>query len=273
MAASSFYKTRLAPTPSGYLHQGNVANFLLTAALAQHTGARLLLRIDDSDNDRYRRAYAQHIFDVLQQLNIEYDEGPKNITQLEKTWSQQHRMPLYQKAIQRLIEKDALFACACSRTTIICTCAAKKLSLHTPDAALKLNTTPDAAVTVKNINGTFTTTTLPPNMQQFVVRRKNGLPAYHLCSVVDDVHFGVDLIVRGEDLWPSTVAQQVLAVALGEERFSHIAFVHHPLLQSNNGIKLSKSAGDGRQHAGANFSTDEVEALKKIVKDWMRKIL
>ena len=60
---------------------------------------------------------------------------------------------------------------------------------------------------------------------------------------MDDLFYGVDLIVRGEDLLPSTLAQQVLAKALGKSTFSEIAFYHHPLLKSAEGEKLSKSAG------------------------------
>lgn len=269
----SFYKTRLAPTPSGYLHRGNAANFLLTAALAQRTGAQLLLRIDDSDKDRYRQAYAQHIFDVLVHLEIQYNEGPKNVTDLEQTWSQQHRLSLYNSAIQTLIEKNVLFACTCSRTAVVCSCADKKLSLHIQDAALKLYTTQDVTVAIKNVAGKITETALPPHLQQPVIRRRNGLPAYHLCSVVDDLHFGVDSIVRGEDLWDATVTQHFLAKAMGAASFANISFVHHPLLLSDDGKKLSKSAGDGKQHEGGfSFNPEEVEELKKIVQDWMHLI-
>lgn len=270
----SIYKTRLAPTPSGYLHRGNAANFLLTAALAQRTGAKLLLRIDDNDSDRYRPAYAQHIFDVLAQLGIHFSEGPKNLIELENEWSQQHRLPLYNKAIQTLIEKKALFACTCSRTAVVCTCMEKSLPIDTANAALKLHTAPDAIVHIKNLIGETTTVALQANMLQPVIRRRNGLPAYHLCSVVDDVHFGIDLIVRGEDLWTSTIVQQLLATAMDAKQFCNAAFVHHPLLLSNEGNKLSKSAGDGKPHTGtANFSEGELAALHTTVNGWMSKLI
>jgi glutamyl-tRNA synthetase len=87
------------------------------------------------------------------------------------------------------------------------------------------------------------TTPLPDEMKNFMVRRKDGVPAYQLASLVDDLHFGIDFIVRGADLWPSTLAQHYLAKQLGEASFSAIRFYHHPLLKNEQGEKLSKSAG------------------------------
>jgi glutamyl-tRNA synthetase len=75
----SFSKTRIAPTPSGFLHAGNAFNFLQTAALAKQSGARVLLRIDDMDRDRYRPAYVNDIFETLDFLGIHWQEGPKQI--------------------------------------------------------------------------------------------------------------------------------------------------------------------------------------------------
>ena len=69
------------------------------------------------------------------------------------------------------------------------------------------------------------------------------MPAYQLSSMVDDSHFGVDLIVRGQDLYPSTLAQLDLARLLGKETFAQTTFLHHPLLKGLDKAKLSKSAG------------------------------
>ena len=80
-------------------------------------------------------------------------------------------------------------------------------------------------------------------MHNFIIRKKDGFPAYQLTSVIDDLFYGVDLVVRGLDLWPSTLAQQELAMALGENKFQCIAFYHHTLLTDNTNQKLSKSAG------------------------------
>ena len=76
-----------------------------------------------------------------------------------------------------------------------------------------------------------------------MVRRRNGLPAYPLASLCDDLHFGINAVVRGEDLLGSTAQQLYLAQRLGEPAFAKSIFVHHPLLQDEHGSKLSKSEG------------------------------
>ena len=238
-----FYKTRLAPTPSGFLHAGNALNFLLTATLARRFGARLLLRIDDLDQQRCRPAYLADIFDTLRFLDIPCDEGPHDVAGVEAHWSQQRRMPLYHEALQKLRAKNLLFACACSRTLQnACGCRQKGLPLDTSGVSWRLITGHEP-ITVNQADGTTITTRLPAGMKNVVVRRKDGVPAYQLASVVDDLHFGIDFIVRGEDLWPSTLVQLHLAAALEAPAFSAIRFFHHPLLKDSDGEKLSKSAG------------------------------
>ena len=86
-------------------------------------------------------------------------------------------------------------------------------------------------------------TGLPVEMTDFVVRKKDGYPAYQLTSVIDDLHYGIDLVVRGEDLLDSTLAQQVLARELGRDEFRAIHFYHHLLVMDSGSEKLSKSAG------------------------------
>lgn len=240
---SSFSKTRIAPTPSGYLHAGNALNFLLTVALAERAGASVLLRIDDMDRDRYRPEYAADIFETLHFLNISWHEGPRDFQDFEQSWSQRHRLPLYHEALKKLRERGHVFACTCSRSeSAACVCYQKNLSLDRPGVSWRLRTDKNP-IHIKGLDGNVTTASLHGEMKNFIVRRKDGLPAYQLCSVVDDLHFGIDCIVRGEDLWPSTLAQHYLAKALGIESFSAIHFYHHPLLKNEQGEKLSKSAG------------------------------
>lgn len=88
----NFNLTRIAPTPSGFLHLGNAFSFLKTKALAQKHNAKILLRIDDLDRERYRPEYVQDIFDTLDFLEIKIDLGPKNLQEFESEWSQVLRM-------------------------------------------------------------------------------------------------------------------------------------------------------------------------------------
>lgn len=250
-----FKRTRIAPTPSGYLHLGNVLSFALTAALARKHGAKILLRIDDLDRERVQTAYVQDIFDTLYFLEIPYDDGPRDLQEYEQEWSQIHRMDNYRQALNILQEKDLLFACECSRAQIRAsntdiypgTCRNKNIPLDTPNVSWRLKTDNLTPINVITLNGLLKAT-LPADMESFVVRKKDGFPAYQLTSVMDDLHFGVDLIVRGNDLWHSTLAQLYLAPLIGAHSFTAASFYHHPLLMASGAEKLSKSAGANSVH-------------------------
>lgn len=278
-----FKRTRIAPTPSGFLHLGNVLSFALTAALARKTGAQILLRIDDMDRERAGREYVQDIFDTLHFLEIPWDEGPRNYDEFEKEFSQLHRLPLYEKTLLQL--KELVFACTCSRTQILSinpdgvypgTCRDKGIPLNAKDTCWRLRTD-DRELTVKTIEQKTITAKLPDSLKDFIVRKKDGFPAYQLTSLVDDLYWEVDLVVRGEDLWSSTLAQHYLATMLGEPAFSSIHFLHHPLLTGKDGLKFSKSAGatsiqflrkEGNKPADIYEMIAGMMNLSEPVKDW-----
>jgi len=242
----NFNKTRIAPTPSGFLHVGNILSFSITVALARETGAGVLLRIDDMDQTRADTRYVKDIFDTLNFLEIPWDEGPANAGEFKKNYSQVHRLNLYNEALKKLYHNDLIYGCGCSRkqlTTQTCLCAGKRMPFDKPDISWRLKTDSNTVLKIKNYKGDITQTTLPPDMKNFVVKRRDGLPAYQLTSIIDDLYYGIDLVVRGQDLWTSTIAQHYLAFLLGENRFADITFYHHPLLMESPEKKLSKSAG------------------------------
>jgi glutamyl-tRNA synthetase len=158
---------------------------------------------------------------------------------------------LYNEALQQLVAAGQVFACTCSRADVARnnlsgiypgTCREKALPLDTPGACWRFRTPGDATVNVNTLTG-IVTAALPQEMTDFVIRKKDGFPAYQLTSVVDDVHFSIDLIVRGADLWPSTIAQHLLACVPALSAFRAATFYHHPLVTGPDGQKLSKSAG------------------------------
>ncbi|MBT1688307.1 glutamate--tRNA ligase family protein [Dawidia soli] len=246
-----FLRTRIAPTPSGFLHLGNIYSFVLTATLAHRHGARILLRIDDLDRQRAQPAYIQDIFDTLNFLEIPWHDGPRDAREFEREYSQVHRLELYRAALAELRQQQALFACDCSRSKILQAdasgaytgyCRQRGVPFDASEVSWRLRTDNDAPLVMHTL-GEDVVSALPRDQHDFVVRKKDGDPAYQLASVVDDEHFGVDLIVRGMDLWPSTLAQLYLARVLGRERFPETTFYHHPLMAGPDGGKLSKSAG------------------------------
>lgn len=243
--------TRFAPTPSGYLHLGNAFSFIITWLLARLQGGCILLRIDDLDNDRFRPEYLEDIFYSIDWLGLDYDLGPCGVADFHAAWSQHSRMDLYRQLLHKL--QPHLFACVCSRKTwqeastdgqYPGTCFVKKLPLTTTDAVWRLVTPDNQLISFCEAGQTQPVQASPYEwMRHPVLQRKDGLPAYQVASVADDCHFGVNLVVRGADLFASTVVQCYIAECIGDARFRQIAFFHHPLLKDANGEKLSKSAG------------------------------
>lgn len=245
--------TRFAPTPSGYLHPGNGVSFLLTAQIARRVGARILLRIDDLDRGRFREEYLEDVFETLRWLGLDWDLGPRDARDFHASWSQHLRLPRYGEMLGRLRELGHLYACSCSRSSLRAaasdhrypgTCRERGIPLDTPGVSWRIRVPEGEVVDCLEEGGTRRLD-VHALMGDFIVLQKDGLPAYQVASLSDDILFGVDLIVRGRDLLPSTAAQLFLARCLGEAAFIRATFHHHELLLDASGEKLSKSAGAG----------------------------
>lgn len=264
-------KTRYAPTPSGYLHLGNAWSFVLTWLLARGGKGGIHLRIDDLDTARLRPEYLEDIFASLDWLGLDWDTGPRDPEDFRARFSQRLRLDAYRAALDALAagggpEGPAVYACACSREqvkraarsagapgTYPGTCRSLALDLAAPGAAWRLRLDPEEEVPIRDIV-TGTLWTFPGREAgDFVIRQRNGDPAYQLASVVDDEALGVNLVVRGQDLLPSTAMQLALARRLGARGFAEADFLHHGLvvegtIPAQEGgeaapAKLSKSAG------------------------------
>lgn len=243
---------RIAPTPSGFIHAGNDYNFRLTAARCKEAGGVLRLRIDDLDRQRVRPEYLQNIFDALHELGISWEKGPQTAAEHEAHFSQSLRLPRYHAVLGELVQKDMVFACRCSRAQIAAesrdghysgACLHQNIPLGAPDVSWRIRMQESAVSGFRDEQGAWVETNLFALNPWFVVRRRDGLPAYHIASLADDVDYGITDIVRGEDLRLSTFSQAFLAEILGLETFRKIRFEHHPLLLGEDGEKLSKSAG------------------------------
>ena len=241
-------RSRLAPTPSGYLHWGNIYNFALAWAMVRRAKGTLALRIDDLDATRARPEFVADIFETLYWLGFTWDEGPKNEKDFKEHFSQGLRLAEYRNALSFFKG----YACDCSRQSVklkACDCQGRNLEL-------KANVTQ-----------------WKEQESGVVLWRKDDLPAYHLVSVLEDVRTHMNLIVRGEDLQESSEIQLALAKQLGPvaESFVKAQFVHHALIKEN-GEKLSKSAGATsiKYWREQGMSAAEVwsELGKRVGQDW-----
>jgi glutamyl-tRNA synthetase len=242
-------KTRLAPTPSGFLHLGNLLVFVCSWRLARANQGSLLLRIDDLDAARKRTAYVEDIFESLHWLGIDWDEGPRNLTDFEQNWSQFHRLGLANQLLEELRKKNLLYSCNCSRTQLESLakfnqphyCREKKDFQTVQGYAWRIRLPENCQITLHDHQQGQCNIDLNAHMPDFVVRRKDGLPAYQIASLSDDLQFGINSIVRGLDLLPSSAAQLFLAEQLGISTFSTTHWWHLPLVTDAFGNKLSKS--------------------------------
>ena len=240
--------SRLAPTPSGFLHLGNAVNFLITWALVRKSGGRLHLRIDDMDGMRFREDVLEDIFVSLEWLGLDWDEGPFSPEGFHNEFSLQKRKEHYRSELTRLGEMSGkIFACPCSRNEIR---KASENGLY-PGTCRNLGHPFEAGSTAIRVvvdeNEVASVSGQPIHLAEdfgdFVLWRKDDEPSYQLASLVEDEEAGMNLIVRGEDLLHSTAAQLYLARLNGSRQFLSCQFLHHGLILGEEGEKLSKSRG------------------------------
>lgn len=287
------FKTRIAPTPSGLLHEGNGTSFILTYALARAHQGQVVLRIDDLDAERMRLEYLDDIFRTLDWLGIDWDEGPSSVADFQLNWSQHHRLDLYQNMLEKLRYTDGtsrnsreggIYACHCSRKQIReassnglypQTCRFKNLDFDEKETAWRIYVPENTIVSFNNFDLESRTiinnaSRIDNTIGDFVVRQKNGLPAYQVASLADDIEFGINFIVRGADLLPSTAAQVFLTEQLGRTEFTESLFIHHSLLTNAQGEKLSKSQGASALAEWRKTGKTAENLIKQVAK-WLKQ--
>ncbi|HET8835525.1 MAG TPA: glutamate--tRNA ligase family protein [Gemmatimonadales bacterium] len=246
--------TRFAPSPTGYLHLGHVANAIWVWGLARALGGRVLLRIEDHDRGRCRPEYERAMLDDLAWLGLEPDLGAEEVRAGPSSYRQSDVGAGYQAALDQLGRDGMVFGCDCSRKDLATTegdvfnqetrypgrCRGRGLTLA-PGIGVRLRLEPQPE--------RFVDARLGPQEQDpaqqcgdLLLRDRRGQWTYQFAVVVDDCRHQVDLVVRGEDLLPSTGRQIHLARLLG--RVTPPVFLHHPLIRKAGGEKLSKAAGD-----------------------------
>lgn len=238
------YTGRFAPTPSGPLHFGSIIAALAGWLDARHSGGRWLLRIDDLDPPRVRPGAVDNILYTLESLGLDWD-GP--------VVYQSRRGEVYREALQSLLERGSLYRCYCPRRLTKGrpypgTCRHREDMPANRRYALRVIAGTDRTAFVDDIQGGYGQS-LRDETGDFIVRRADGLIAYHLATVVDDAGLGVTHVVRGADLLPATPAQIHLQALLG---YTDPVYRHVPVALGRDGGKISKSAdaGDALQHAG-----------------------
>ena len=266
-------RSRIAPTPSGYLHFGNIFSFVITWLYTRKLKGKLLLRIDDLDKLRIKTKYIEDIFTTLEWLEIDYDQGPVNTTDFLKNYSQLHRINLYADLFHQLEVADQLFACQCTRKQIQeistdgqypGTCLKKQNDLNMKNASVRLKTKQNERICFNDIVLNSVTIDLYEKMRNPVLRRKDGLFAYQIASLADDIYYNINTIIRGVDLLSSTALQIYLAKSLQKNDFLQNSFLHHKLIKNHQNQKISKSQQASPVHLWKNKKNGKAQLFKQI---------
>lgn len=254
---------RYAPSPTGHLHVGNARTALAAWLSVRSRGGSFVWRLEDLDPPRVVPGVAATQIADLAWLGLDWDEGP-DIGGPFAPYVQSQRSELYEEALRRLAAAGRLFPCRVSRRDIaeMAAMAAIASAPHgaeevpypaalrprdldpgwfargeaTRDAAIRFRVDAGPVSFVDRVQGPITER-VDLAVGDFVLRRRDGLWAYQLAVVVDDLAMEIDEVVRGADLLASTARQIQLIRALGGEP---PAYAHVPLLLDPDGGKLSK---------------------------------
>ncbi len=262
-------KTRFAPSPTGFLHVGNLRAALFEYLYAKKNGGTFFIRIEDTDQERFVEGGIENILRSLAWVGIFPDEGvgmslEGKVIQTGNSgpYIQSERLPIYKKYIEELLQKKHAYYCFCSKERLDDVRKIQEASklptgydghcrnLSDAEVQQKLQTEPTRVIRMKMPKEGITILhdMIRGNVEfknalidDQVLLKSDGFPTYHFAVVVDDRLMGATHVIRGEDWLPSAPKHIVLYDMFGWEK---PAFAHLPLLVNEEKQKLSKRKGD-----------------------------
>lgn len=265
MANSKQYRGRLAPSPTGWLHLGHARTFWTAYERARDAGGTLVLRDEDLDTQRARAKYAGAMLEDLRWLSIDWQEGP-DIGGDFGPYRQSERYALYRTAWDQLLEGAWIYPCTCSRRDLAAVASAPHED-ESGHGGVDDDDEPMYPGRCRPAQGVVAHKSEPAGANwrfripdgetihfedsgmgrrnyaagrdfgDFIVWRRDDVPAYQLACAVDDAAMRITEVVRGADLLKSTARQILLYRALG---FTPPAWHHCPLLRDASGQRLAK---------------------------------
>lgn len=251
----SGYRGRFAPSPTGDLHLGTLATALVAAARARAAGGQLILRIEDIDTPRVVAGSEARQREDLRWLGLDWQEGP-DVGGPVGPYRQSERAAYYEEALAKLAGQGLLYLCDCSRADIALVASAPHAGDEGPrypgtcrrfgmgvrqwkrPPAVRL-AVPDHSVAIDDALHGRLVQHVAGEVGDFVLKRGDGVYAYQLAVVVDDLEMGITEVVRGVDLLASAPRQALLAELLGGRA---PAWAHVPLVLAADGTRLQKRA-------------------------------
>jgi glutamyl-tRNA synthetase len=271
-------RTRFAPSPTGYMHIGNLRTALYAYLAARHDGGQLILRIEDTDRRRNVEDAVQVIYDSLKLAGLDYDEGPDKPGGVGP-YVQSQRLPIYRAQAEQLVELGAAYRCFCAKVEPEATpeaieegeengdeagearpdegqppseavrkaydpcrfLAREEAEARKGESHVIRQRIPESGITtfVDRVYGTISWRN--ELLDDQVLLKSDGYPTYNFANVVDDHLMGITHVLRGVEYLSSTPKYNLLYEAFG---WPIPEYVHLPHIVKEGGKKLSKRAGD-----------------------------
>lgn len=254
-------RTRYAPSPTGRMHVGNLRTALYAYLIAKHEGGDFILRIEDTDQERYVEGAVDIIYRTLEKTGLVHDEGPdKDGGVGPYVQSERQKQGLYLEYAKQLIEKGQAYYCFCDKerlATLTCTVAGKEINvydkhcLHLSKEEVEQKLAAGVPYVIRQNNPTEGTTTFHDDiygditvdnseLDDMILIKSDGFPTYNFANVIDDHLMGITHVVRGNEYLSSAPKYNRLYEAFG---WDVPVYVHCPLITDEEHKKLSKRCG------------------------------
>ena len=255
----SIVRTRIAPSPSGFLHIGTAKTALYNWLMAKKSGGSFVLRLEDTDAERTDEAYVEAMCEGFRWLGITWDEGPAFGGEPEKgpsaPYRQSQRRELHREAAMRLLEEGKAYKCFCSREELDAERARRQAEKAPLQYSRKCRDLTPGQIDAMGAKSYVVRFNVPEGetlihdliqgdvridnaqFEDFVLLKSGGYPMFHLAVVVDDAAMGITHVIRGDDHLTNTGRHIMLFEALG---YDVPIYAHHPLVHDEHGKKYSK---------------------------------
>ncbi len=254
-------RTRYAPSPTGRMHVGNLRTALYAYLIAKHNGGDFILRIEDTDQERYVEGAVDIIYRTLKDTGLVHDEGPdKDGGVGPYVQSDRQKQGIYLKYAKELIDKGEAYYCFCDKerlASLTRTVAGKEINvydkhcLHLSKEEIEENLAAGKPYVIRQNNPTQGQTTFHDDiygditvdnaeLDDMILIKSDGYPTYNFANVVDDHLMGITHVVRGNEYLSSSPKYNRLYEAFGWEVPE---YVHCPLITDESHQKLSKRCG------------------------------
>ena len=256
-------RTRFAPSPTGRMHVGNLRTALYEFLTAKHAGGDFILRIEDTDQERYVEGAVEIIYRTMQKTGLIHDEGPdKDKGFGPYVQSERVRSGLYMEYAKKLVEKGEAYYCFCSKERLeslkgVVDSEGKEITkydkhcLSLPKEEVAANLAAGMPFVIRQNIPTEGTTTFTDalygditvkneELDDMILIKSDGFPTYNFANVIDDHLMGITHVVRGNEYLSSTPKYTRLYQAFG---WQEPVYIHCPLITDENHQKLSKRCG------------------------------